>query len=81
MKHVWVDDLVIQSAIREVRLQLKDEGRILVRASGTEPLIRIMIEGREYEEIHAHAKRLAALFDSRLNSKDMNINKRRLATE
>jgi phosphoglucosamine mutase len=35
----------VQSAIAEAELQLKGSGRVLVRASGTEPLIRVMAEG------------------------------------
>jgi len=40
---------------------LKNRGRVLLRASGTEPLIRIMVEGVEMSEISASAERLAEI--------------------
>ncbi|HXP91939.1 MAG TPA: hypothetical protein VN905_00580, partial [Candidatus Binatia bacterium] len=39
-----------------------DGGRILVRPSGTEPLIRVMVEGRELGEVERLAASLAELF-------------------
>jgi phosphoglucosamine mutase len=35
----------VQSAIRDAEAQLKDSGRLVIRPSGTEPLIRVMAEG------------------------------------
>ena len=37
------------------------EGRVLIRPSGTEPLVRVMIEGKDQEVISEEAKKLAAL--------------------
>jgi phosphoglucosamine mutase len=37
----------IQAAITEASARLKDTGRVLIRASGTEPLIRVMAEGED----------------------------------
>ena len=46
--------------------QMKGEGRVLVRPSGTEPLVRVMIEGKDYEAIQADAEELAKLIQDRM---------------
>jgi phosphoglucosamine mutase len=51
----------VKSAIARIEQQLGTEGRIVVRPSGTEPLIRIMIEGEKRGEIEAMAEELAGL--------------------
>ena len=43
----WEDSLAIENAIKYAENALKGDGRILVRASGTEPLIRVMAEGKD----------------------------------
>jgi len=53
-------DAALVEAIRRVEACLGDEGRLLVRYSGTEPLLRIMIEGRNEQEIRAWAETIAA---------------------
>ena len=40
------------------------EGRVLIRPSGTEPLVRVMIEGRDQNRIQEEAEKLAALIES-----------------
>jgi len=52
--------LPVQSAIAEVEKQLGSAGRVLVRASGTEPLIRIMVEGEDEAAIAKHADSIAS---------------------
>jgi len=47
------------SAIASHEQELADRGRILVRASGTEPLLRIMVEGQDEKEVGAIAQALA----------------------
>jgi phosphoglucosamine mutase len=49
----------VQSAIEQVEQELGADGRVLVRPSGTEPLVRVMIEGREENEIRRLAQRIA----------------------
>ncbi|MFM1525195.1 phosphoglucosamine mutase [Helcococcus bovis] len=49
-KNIVLNDEDVKKSIKEVEETLKDSGRILVRASGTEPLIRVMIEA-ETDEI------------------------------
>ena len=50
----------VASVIERVERQLAGEGRLLVRYSGTEPLLRVMIEGRNQQEIQARADDIAA---------------------
>lgn len=61
-KHSYIDNANIQSAIKDIETKLDGNGRVLVRPSGTEPLIRIMIEGEDHEEIEEYANNLAVLF-------------------
>jgi phosphoglucosamine mutase len=49
----------IQAAVRRVEQALGSEGRVVLRASGTEPLIRVMVEGREQAVVTRHANELA----------------------
>ena len=55
-----IDSLAdVQAAVREVEQKLGDDGRVLVRYSGTEYLARVMVEGREEREVRDHADRIA----------------------
>ncbi len=56
----WKDHPLISAVLQEVELSLKGEGRVLLRASGTEPLLRVMVEGQNAEKVQAAAERLAA---------------------
>jgi len=49
----------IQKAVTEVEQQLKNQGRVLLRKSGTEPLIRVMVEGIDMREVENAAHQLA----------------------
>jgi len=42
----------IRQAVAAAEQALAGQGRVLVRPSGTEPLIRIMVEGREHDQLH-----------------------------
>jgi phosphoglucosamine mutase len=53
----------IQEAVTKAESELADTGRVLVRASGTEPVIRVMVEGKDHEQVAALAKRLAAVVE------------------
>ena len=49
----------IRAAVQEVELELGQRGRVVLRASGTEPVIRVMVEGEDREAVNALASRLA----------------------
>ena len=51
----------IADAISELEKKFAGEGRVLIRPSGTEPLVRVMIEGKEQQVIQAEAVKLANL--------------------
>ena len=57
----------IKAAIREKKDLLGDEGRVLVRVSGTEPLIRVMVEGQNEAQIRRIAADLALLIKEELS--------------
>lgn len=65
-KLCYQDDEVIQGEIRKIEAQFKEDGRVLIRPSGTEPVVRIMIEGTNQREIEEAAVRLAVLIEQRL---------------
>jgi phosphoglucosamine mutase len=56
----------IKKAQAEIEAELEGKGRILVRPSGTEPVVRVMLEGRNQQEIEAFAKRLANVIEKNL---------------
>ncbi|HWR92658.1 MAG TPA: hypothetical protein VN300_09520 [Desulfobacterales bacterium] len=49
----------VERVIRDVQEQLGENGRVFVRYSGTEPLCRVMVEGRSQEAIEAYANAIA----------------------
>jgi phosphoglucosamine mutase len=60
-KENFMDYQEIAEAVTEVEKKFGGEGRVLIRPSGTEPLVRVMIEGKNQEVIDAEAKKLADL--------------------
>ncbi|MCH8177150.1 MAG: phosphoglucosamine mutase, partial [Proteobacteria bacterium] len=51
---------VIQDSVKAAESELGDRGRVLLRASGTEPLIRVMVEGQDGVLVDKLANELAA---------------------
>ena len=49
----------VQMAVKAVEQELGDEGRVLLRPSGTEPLVRVMVEGREGRQVEQLARQIA----------------------
>ncbi len=59
-------DEEIKKAIAAAEKELGDEGRVLVRVSGTEPLVRVMLEGKDEEKINVLAQEIAEVIKERL---------------
>ncbi len=49
----------VRSAVKETERELGKSGRVLLRPSGTEPVIRVMVEGREASQVDGLARQLA----------------------
>ncbi|MDY7116283.1 phosphoglucosamine mutase [Halomonas sp. SSL-5] len=58
----------LQETVSEVEAELGEEGRVLLRPSGTEPLIRVMVEGRPHLDVDGLARRLAARVEALLEA-------------
>ena len=58
-KNGWEEKAEIRQAIETAQAELADTGRILVRASGTENLLRVMVEGKQQEQIERLANQIA----------------------
>jgi phosphoglucosamine mutase len=66
-KHVYTKDTDIINEIEAMEKALEGKGRVLIRPSGTEPLVRVMLEGENQEEIEKMATKLAILIEERSN--------------
>ena len=59
---------IVQTAVSDVESQLGKNGRVLLRASGTEPVVRVMVEGEDLEVVDKLAKELSAVVASELGA-------------
>jgi len=59
-------DTPLQEAVAEAEAELAGNGRVLLRKSGTEPLVRVMVEAGTAEQAQAVAERLVAVVKERL---------------
>ncbi len=55
----WKANVALEQAQRAVEVELGDTGRVLIRASGTEPLVRVMVEARDAAQAQSCAQRIA----------------------
>ncbi len=65
-KERYTEDAEIMAAIEKIEAEFANNGRVLIRPSGTEPLVRVMIEGKDESVIRARAEALADLIVKKL---------------
>lgn len=65
-KNIYLEDKEIVDEIHRIESVLDGRGRVLIRPSGTEPLVRVMIEGEDQGYIKAKAEALAKLIEQKL---------------
>ena len=57
----WKSDVAIRNGLTRIEARIAGRGRVLLRASGTEPLLRVMVEGEDRKEVLEAAEELAAI--------------------
>ena len=63
-QHAVGEDERVAEAVAEAERALGDDGRVLLRPSGTEPVVRVMVEALRQEDADAHAAAIAAVVES-----------------
>lgn len=66
-KSKYMEDTEISNMIKELEAKLKDKGRVLIRPSGTEPMVRVMLEGENEAELKEDAMKLAELIEKKMS--------------
>ncbi len=68
LKYKYMEDEDIAKMCQDIEDEFQGKGRVVIRPSGTEPLVRVMIEGENYDYLKGRAELLAALIESRLGT-------------
>lgn len=68
-KNIYKEDAEIVNEIKKIEKKLDGTGRVLIRPSGTEPLVRVMLEGENQAELDEMAHSLAKLIEEKANAK------------
>lgn len=63
MQEKLLDTPILKTAIQDAERLLQGEGRVLIRASGTEPIIKVMVEGRDKKLVQAIAQQLVSIIE------------------
>lgn len=66
LKNSYLENEEIKSEIEKIEAMFQGEGRVVIRPSGTEPLVRVMIEGKDNKKIEDIAKNLANFIEDRI---------------
>ena len=66
-KNKWQENKLIEETINKAKSEIGDQGRVFVRASGTEPVIRLMFEGKDEKLLEKWNKKLAKVIKDELN--------------
>ena len=66
-KNIYNEDEEIIAEIKKIEAKLNGCGRVLIRPSGTEPLVRVMLEGEDQVELNKLAQALAKLIEEKAN--------------
>ena len=66
-KQKYNNDEYIIAATQKAEMELMGDGRVLVRVSGTEPLVRVMLEGKDIEHIQKLGEEIAQVVKERLS--------------
>ena len=77
-KKKYSNDPQIAAAIEEIEKKMEGNGRVLIRPSGTEPLVRVMIEGDDEVVLDQMARGLADLIEEKFMLEKENVWNRRI---
>lgn len=64
-KAAAVSDEAVSAAVKEAEAEIAGEGRVLLRQSGTEPVVRIMVEAKTYDDCLRHAENISNVLKER----------------
>jgi len=63
----YMENAAVAKRIEEIEAKMHGEGRVLIRPSGTEPLVRVMLEGKDQNQLNEYASEMVALIEKELN--------------